>query len=277
MSWVSYLSSFDDWLNGYGEIFKTIGDHDSGNMSYGILTPDKQKCFVKFAPFENKEAIRLLENAYVFGKTVIHPVLVALKCAVECSDGFALVYDWVEGETINEVTNANKSFIRELREDPMSPYKRFKSLPVDKIINVLNQIFDLHRTLEQHRYVSCDWYDGCLIYNFENDRLHIIDLDVYNKGSFINTMGRMYGSSRFMAPEEFTLGDILDFQTTVYHMGATVFELLGMGKKDPEIGFRGNKKLLDVALKAIQLDKKDRYASVQEFCSDWFAALDNVS
>ncbi len=104
-----------------------------------------------------------------------------------------------------------------------------------------------------------------------------MDLDAYNKGTFINTMGRMYGSSRFMAPEEFTLGANIDFQTTVYHMGATVFELLGTGKKEPEVRFRGNEKLFNVALKAIQTDKKDRYSSVQEFCSDWFVALDDVS
>lgn len=276
MSRIKYLSSFNNWLNEYGEIFKTIGDHDSGNMSYGIRAVDTKKYFVKYAPFENKTAIKLLENAYVLGKMVIHPPLTVLRFAVECSDGLALVYDWVEGETINEVTNANKPFIKELRNDPMSPYKRFRSLPVDKIINVLNQIFSLHIILEQNEYVSSDWYDGCIIYDFENDILHIMDLDVYNKGPFINTMGRMYGSSRFMAPEEFTLRDTIDFQTTVYHMGATVFELLGTGKKEPGVGFRGNEKLFNVALKAIQTDKKDRYSSVQEFCSDWFAVLDNA-
>ena len=71
----------------------------------------------------------------------------------------------------------------------------------------------------------------------------------------------------------FVLGEIIDSYTSVYHMGATAFELLGKGKKEPQAGFRGNKELLKVALKAIEPDKKDRYPSVKEFCEDWFGAL----
>lgn len=274
MSRTTYSSSFNNWLNEKGEVFKTIGDHDSGNMSYGIRMEDRQRHFVKFAPFENETAIGLLENAIIIGKTIEHHTLTTFQFAVECSDGLALVYEWVDGESINEITNATKHIIKELRSDPKSPYRRLRLLPVDKIISILNQIFDLHVLIEQNGYVSCDWYDGCLIYDFENDVLHIMDLDTYNKGLFKNTMGRMYGSSRFMAPEEFSLGETIDFQTTVYHMGATVFELLGTGKKDPSVGFRGSKELFNVAMKAIQPNKEDRHSSVQEFYTDWISILD---
>ena len=34
---------------------------------------------------------------------------------------------------------------------------------------------------------------------------HVVDLDHYQLGAFSNEMGRMFGSSRFMAPEEFEL------------------------------------------------------------------------
>lgn len=207
---VNYSLPFENWINEYGEIFKIFGDHDSGNISYGINTTDSQKYFIKFAPYENKSAIKYLENAYTLGKNINHSALSILRFAVDCSDGLALIYDW---------------------------------------------------------------YDGCIIYNFEKDKLHIIDLDIYNKSSFVNYMGRMYGSNRFMAPEEFILGETIDNRTTVYHMGATVYEFLGTGKKEPKKGFKVNENLLHVALKAIQKNKKDRYSSVQEFYSDWLKAL----
>jgi len=74
----------------------------------------------------------------------------------------------------------------------------------------------------------------------------------------------------------FPLVVFFDFcnQGFIHHMGATVFELLGQGKKEPEKGFRGSKAQLNVALKAIQDNKKNRYSSVQEFFSEWLAALE---
>ncbi len=228
---------FADWLREYGEIFRIIDNYDSGNISYGVLTKEKQKCFVKFTPFSNQTAVKFLNNAYEIGQKIIHPVLTAFRFAVECSDGLALVYDWVETETMYVVTNNTKSYAKLLRTDPTSPYSRLKALPVQKIIAVLNQIFDLHVVLEEQGYVSCDWYDGSLMYNFQLDKLYVIDLDLYHLGSFTNTMGRMYGSRRFMAPEEFALGATIDFQTTVYHLGATVFSCWVKEKRSQRLIF----------------------------------------
>ncbi len=270
---INHPSYFATWLEEYGQVFKKFGDHDSGNISYGVKNKESKRHFIKFAPHHNMTAIKFLENAYILGENISHPILVELKLGVNCRDGLALVYDWVEGEDLNEVTTTNKPVIMDIREAPDSPYRRFKSLPVEEIVKVLNQIFDLHVVLEKQGYVSCDWYDGCIIYNFAEEKVHIIDLDLYNKGPFTNSMGRMYGSSRFMAPEEVEPGEIIDKRTTVYHMGATVFEFLGHGKKEADKGFRGNKSQLNVAFKAIQDNKKERYSSVQEFCSEWLAAL----
>jgi hypothetical protein len=50
-----------------------------------------------------------------------------------------------------------------------------------------------------------DFYDGCLLYDFTSQELRVIDLDMYSRGPFTNTMGRIFGSTRFMAPEEFEL------------------------------------------------------------------------
>ena len=64
-------------------------------------------------------------------------------------------------------------------------------------------IFELHYELAQTGWIAGDFYDGCLIYDFARQDIHVIDLDGYREGPFINEMGRMFGSSRFMAPEEF--------------------------------------------------------------------------
>lgn len=266
-------TTFQEWLKTNGEVFKVIGDHDSGNLSYGFRDPAGARRFAKFAPYTNKTAIGFLENAYEIGSAISHPILTVLLFAVACTDGLALVYEWVDGETLNEITTLTKAGNKLTRNNPDSVYSRFKALPAGEIILVLNQVFDLHRTLEASRYVSCDWYDGCLIYDFPARSLHVMDLDTYHQGAFTNTMGLMYGSERFMAPEEFVKGAVIDYRTTVFHMGATAFELLGTGIKQPAAGFKGNGGLYKVALKATQPQKEQRYASVKDFCADWFAHL----
>ncbi len=50
------------------------------------------------------------------------------------------------------------------------------------------------------------------------------------KKPYVNKMGRLWGSSRFMSPEEFELNAIIDSRTNVFNMGAIAFAILGGGK-----------------------------------------------
>ena len=90
---------------------------------------------------------------------------------------------------------------------------------------------------------------ACLIYDFARQDLHVIDLDGYREGPFINGMGRMFGSSRFMAPEEFEKGASIDERTTVFTMGRTAANLLSDGTLTRS-AFRGNDAHYDVVCRA---------------------------
>ncbi len=59
------------------------------------------------------------------------------------------------------------------------------------------------------------------------DIFSCFDLDSYRLGPYPNTMGRMIGSTRFMAPEEFEKGRTIDERTTVFAMGRTIGIFLG--------------------------------------------------
>ena len=79
--------------------------------------------------------------------------------------------------------------------------QRFRRLPRPQIMEALDVIFDLHYELAQAGWIAVDFYDGCLIYDFACHELHVVDLDMYRESPFVNEMGRMFGSSRYMAPE----------------------------------------------------------------------------
>jgi serine/threonine protein kinase len=98
-----------------------------------------------------------------------------------------------------------------------------------------------------------DWLrNGSILYDFNMSTTKICDIDFYNQKPYINTMGRLWGSSRFMSPEEFELGAQIDSRTNVFNMGATAFVLLG-GEKDRNL----------------------RYSSVIEFFTAWQTAVCN--
>jgi serine/threonine-protein kinase len=107
------------------------------------------------------------------------------------------------------------------------------------------------------------------MYDFGTKKTLICDIDLYSKMPYINTMGRMWGSSCFMSPEEITLGAAIDEITNVYLMGATAFALFG-GEKDRSIEkWRLGDELYKVALKAVNDNRGKRQQSLSEFEYEW--------
>ncbi|MDF2723835.1 MAG: hypothetical protein K0Q59_3510 [Paenibacillus sp.] len=59
-------------------------------------------------------------------------------------------------------------------------------------------------------YIAIDFYDGCILYDFESRQTRICDIEFYSKKPVTNRAGRMPGASRFMSPEEFQFGAKID-------------------------------------------------------------------
>jgi serine/threonine-protein kinase len=124
----------------------------------------------------------------------------------------------------------------------------------------LHADYDLDAQLARDGWVAVDFYDGCLMYDFASQELRVIDLDMYSPGPFTNTMGRMFGSTRFMAPEEFELGARVDERTTVFNLGRAAFVFLGE---------RGTPPQLAAATRACSPDPAARFATVEAFLTAW--------
>src|SRR5262249_53158182 len=155
--------------------------------------------------------------------------------------GPLLVYPWVDGELLGAP--------QARRDDPRSSFQRFRSLPARTIRRCLDAIFELHVQLARSGWVAVDFYDGCLIYDFAAERVAVVDLDMSPAGPFQNDMGRMFGSTRFMAPEEFERGARIDERTNVFTMGRAALVFLSAGSLDAD-SFRGSQALFVSAAKA---------------------------
>ncbi len=266
------------YLQSIGEIFTTFNQQDSGNISYGVTVTDAkvngQRYFVKTAgdptnpdPYlDYAGRVALLRNAVQLNQSCDHPALCRLYNVIESPVGPLLVYEWIDGELIG-VPSAQ-------RADPSAAYQRFRSLPAQEVALALDQLYDLHRQLAAAGWVACDLYDGCLLYNFATHTVRVMDLDTYHQGPFTNSMGRMFGSSRFMAPEEFILGAPIDQQTTLFTLGRMAAVFLGDGTLAQD-AFRGPAALHAVVARACAAERRLRFATVAAFVDAWTAARHN--
>jgi serine/threonine-protein kinase len=262
----------DQYLRLVGTVFAEFGERtqDSGNVSYGVEV-DGKRYFVKTAGapddprpvLDHPARVALLRNAVCLHQSCRHPLLPRLYRVIESPSGPLLVYQWLEGELLGVP--------RARRGDPESAFGRFRSLPACTIHKCLDGVFELHDALAHAGWIAVDFYDGCLIYDFASGRLGVVDLDLYREGPFRNDMGRMFGSERFMAPEEFELGARIDERTTVFVLGRTAFVFLSNGTLSPG-AFRGPPALFEVVARACDPDPARRFGSVGEFWHAWHVA-----
>jgi len=135
-------------------------------------------------------------------------------------------------------------------------------------LDVFDDILSFHAHVIDKGYVAIDFYDGSIMYDFSANKTLICDIDFYSKAPYINNMGRMWGSSRFMSPEEFELGAVIDEITNVYLMGATAFALFADYERTPE-KWQLSKELYNVALKAVSNERSQRQQSIRQFIEEW--------
>ncbi len=248
------------FLHKYGSVFKVFDDQDSGNICFGV-TNGAKRYFIKYAGAETAEysgttkaAIERLKATVPVYEALRHKNLIKLVSAEEINGGFAVIFEWTDAVCMHRQYGGRL---------------RFMSLPVEKRLNVFNDILAFHAHVAKLGYVAIDFYDGSIMYDFQNNATLICDIDFYQKQPVTNGIGRMWGSSRFMSPEEFVVGSRIDEITNVFLMGATAFALLG-GELDRSVSkWTGDAGLHPVALKAVSERREDRYRSLAEFASAW--------
>ncbi len=76
---------------------------------------------------------------------------------------------------------------------PNSPFVKLRKLCMSKRLNILTQIFEFAAYVESLGYVMVDFYDGSILYNFEQSKLTICDIDFFQKTPVFNEIGRIFG------------------------------------------------------------------------------------
>lgn len=250
------------YLARIGDVFRVFEKQDSGCVAYGVRLPDRdERWFVKTAIAT--EGRRSLERAWGFHQAVRHPVIVPQVHRIALPEGLAVVMPWRDGQVLYDPAERGSRD----RTTPGSPMARFRALPVARIEAAYARVLDAHLAVEAAGHVAVDLYDGALLYDFTSYETHLIDLDEYRPGPFVLDAERLPGSTRFMAPEEFERGAVIDTRTTVHVLGRTARLLLDAG--DEERAWRGTAAQLGVLERATRPDPAERFASVRGFAEAW--------
>lgn len=249
------------WLRKYGRVFQVMEQQSSGNLCFGV-DGAYGKLFVKYAgaktlhfPGSPIDAVYALQDAMPL-YSVQHPSLVQLLTHGPVNHGYAAVFAWQDGVPMRE-------------QKGQSQKENLRKLPLWRLLSMLDGIYDVHALFAEKGYIAVDFYDGNLIVDFAQGKMTLCDVDLYRKKPAFNDRGRMFGSSRFMAPEEFELGAALTESTTVFNLGALAFEIFGDNMDRRRKNWQGPPALFEVASRATSDHPVDRHPSVRSFLADW--------
>lgn len=252
------------FLRKYGKVFKVYDDQDSGNICFGVKNGDGKRVFVKFAGAptvrytgRKEDAIANLRNASGLYRALAHENLIRLIDSFSVGGGWASVFEWTDAICLG-------------RQYP-EQHEVFIKLPVETRLKIYGDILSFQSFAAKKGYVAVDLYDSTVLYDVQNQRTVLCDIDFYRKMPTVNDMGQMWGSSRFMSPEEYELGAVLDEVTNVYTLGAMAFALFAACDRREEM-WTLSPKLYAVAKKAVSEERSARYESIDALLYAWETA-----
>ena len=250
------------WLSSYGKVFYVFDQQTSGNLCFGVEGP-YGRLFIKYAGAKpvrysgrTEDAVKRLIDAMAVYRHA-HPAMIPLLGHGPTREGYAAIFPWLDLPALHTYPPSDRILTQVRR------------LPWHEALKMLDMIYDLHLHLAENGYIAVDFRDNHLFIDFIRSKALLCDLDLYRKKPAVNDRGRMPGSSRFMAPEEYIPDAPLDESTTVFSMGALAFEFFGDNTDRRKQDWIGPPALFEVAKKATQEKREKRYPSLRSFLTAW--------
>lgn len=248
------------FLRRWGTVFEVLDDQDSGNLCFGV-SGQQGRVFVKYAGaatarFDGRvdDAVTTARRAATVYRALAHPALVRLREAAEIGTGFALVFDWVDAVPLGRQYGQSA---------------RVAELTRPQRTAAVQQIYDFQAHAAALGWVAVDLYDASVLIDLATGRVTLCDLDVYQRAPMINRQGRMWGSSRFMSPEEFRLGAKIDQITNVVALGALAHTFLGDDETKTRESWVGTDDQFAVAARALDPVRERRWPTVASLAEAW--------
>lgn len=253
------------FMKRYGTVFKVFDDQDSGNLCFGTEKEGK-RYFVKFAGaptvrsvISGQEAVRNLQAALPVYRKLHHKNLIRYIRDETIGTGYAAIFEWVDGISMGRMYPRSK--------------EQFMRLPLQVHLQIYHDLLNFLIYVHDSDYVAVDFYDGSILYDQVKKQVMVCDIDFFVKKPYINGMGRLWGSSRYMSPEEYQKGAAIDEITNVYTLGAMAFALFADYERT-EAAWPLSKRTYQAVAKAVNPHRELRQQSIRELKAQWEAAVE---
>ena len=261
------LREFHDlsFIENYGRVFSVFDEHNCGMLSFGLMSPQGQRIYLKYAgapvinfPSDPALAVRKLRLALPNYHNLQHPALIRLISAHDSSSGCIGVFEWAEGL-------------------PLGPrpegYSDFRSMPLVDRLRLFDMICDFHARAEAAGLCIAGLSDAHMIFNARTGRLTLSNIDDYLPLPAINTKSRLPGSPLYLPPEGYRKGDAIDETSNVYTLSALSHCFFGDRIDKSKEAWKAPEKLYQVVLRGLNENRSRRQQSTGEFLSDWREAV----
>ena len=252
----------EQWIARNGRITVLLRHGDPGCFCLEAVIDDR-RVFVRQARSEGARlALARVVRVY---ERVKHAALPPLWGYWMASDGPFAVFKHVAGKRL---VSPIEVLAGTGRHEAGGPYARFRALPLREILAALDTVWDFHQELASRGFVSGDFSDASLLYDFRAARPWVVHLDEFREEPLHVGPDPRRGHPTFLAPEELQAGAALDQRTSVFHLGRTALAILGDGSGSME-GWRAPRALGLVVEKALQPEAADRFQRVRDFVAAW--------
>jgi eukaryotic-like serine/threonine-protein kinase len=209
---------------------------------------------------------------------------------IESEGSPILVMEFVDGSDLGRVLRDRIAFKRGLPSDNSHPLSTLADGEyLARILPMLDQVVEAVASVHREGIIHRDIKPSNLLLD-GNGQVKITDFGLARHGddSQITIAGQTFGTQGFMSPEQWSDSVALDGRTDVFALGATLYYALTLelpyGKGDlskrastalprePNRRAAGlSRDLGAVILKALELDRRQRYDSAGDMYRDWTA------
>ena len=172
-----------DYLTRLGAPFEVFLKQDSGNQGYSFRTAEGAK-WVKVLNLE-QTPLADVQAVINFYNGLMSRLIPRNWRLINLEDGSLMKHDWVPGRALRSPDEDRNSL--------SSTYHRFMQLSIEIRSQVYAEIVQLFLEIEGQGIIIEDFYDGCILYDFEREQAHVCDLDHIHHGPYILEKERQYG------------------------------------------------------------------------------------
>lgn len=200
------------FIEGFGQIFNVSDAHTGGLLTFGIITAQGHRIYLKYAgaktinyPEKPSAAVKKLRLATVNYQTLRHAALIKLIDSADYGDACLCIFEWADGLPLGP---------------EVEPYRIFRRLPLIQRLHLFDMICDFHLKAENKGVMIAGLNDSHMSFNPQTQQLLLTDIDDYLLSPCINTKRRLPGSPWYLPPEGYQISAAIDETSNVYTLAA---------------------------------------------------------